>query len=131
MTKVFISVPMKGRTKDQIINSINAMHEIAEVMAGESLQPVHNFDHVEAPDGVIDRLYYLGGALKLLSECDYIICTDDWRFDGCRIERMAAEAYGITILDICMRNMACFNDIVPYEIALEGVTNGCNENESN
>lgn len=100
MKKVFISVPMKGRTDEAIVNSIEKMHQIAEIIFGEELEPVHNFMSVAIPCD-IERdesvpIYYLGKALEKMAICDYFIGVDNlWFFRGCQIEKEVAASYNM------------------------------------
>lgn len=111
MKKVFISTPMSGRTVEAINNSIDAMHKIAEVMVGESLQPIYAFNHSQARGG--DNLYYLSDSFKLMADCDYVIrINDDWRFADCHIIRTAAEAYGVPTLVVDVSHFKAFEDLI-------------------
>ena len=50
MKKLFISCPMKGRTEEQIRDSRNKMHKIAEAVFGEELEVIDSYikKHPEA-----------------------------------------------------------------------------------
>ena len=44
------------------------------------------------------RLHYLGQAIMKLDKCDAVIFASDWeKHNGCRIEYVAAQAYGLPI----------------------------------
>lgn len=110
MKKVFISVPMKGIKGEDIERSIEKMHELAEMMVGEKLEPVHNFNINldEIPTECHPSMYCLGEAIKKMSECQYIISpTYTGYFKGCDLEKDIADSYGIKRLTVNIKN-CCF-----------------------
>ena len=87
MKKLFISVPMKGRTDEAIRNSMEKMHKIAELTFGEELEVLETHIPPEAPDGVNPSIWCLGRSIQKLAEADYFIgigYTD--YYHGCRSE---------------------------------------------
>lgn len=101
MKKVFISVPFKGRTDENILDSIDKMHKVAEQMFGEKLEPVHNFfilgddNEIVPPDNVTNEsIYFLSEAVKKISICNYFIGVPDiGLWNGCDIESKIALNY--------------------------------------
>ena len=96
MKKLFISVPMKGRTDEAIRNSMEKMHKIAELTFGEELEVLETYIPPEAPDGANPAIWCLGRSIQKLAEADYFIgigYTD--YFHGCRSELSIARDYGI------------------------------------
>lgn len=96
MKKLFVSVPMKGRTEEEIKASIQKMKKIAEIYEGEELELIDS--HIEDSLSKDSRVaaWYLGESLKKLSEADVFIgICESYDWDGCYIERKAAERYGI------------------------------------
>lgn len=104
MKKLFISCPMKGRTEEAIKKSMDQLHKIAEVLAGEELEVIDTYlADAEYNDKPIKCL---GESIKRMQDADYYIspgCIYDWR--GCRIERDVAESYGVTVLDLSVYSM--------------------------
>lgn len=98
MKKLFISCPMKGRTEDNIRNSMERMHKIAEAMFGEELEVIPTYIEHTPPADVKQAVWYLGESVKKLSEADYFIgIRYESAFVGCNIERDVAENYGIPV----------------------------------
>ena len=108
--KVFISVPMRGYTDEEIENNINRMIEISKILLKDKSRPIfvdnfhsaieHGLPKV-AENNKHKNLYYLGHALQILADCDYIVRPlDIWGYTGCVIEKEAAEFYGITQVPI-------------------------------
>ena len=96
MKKLFVSVPMKGRTEEEIKESIQKMKKIAEIYEGEELELIDSYIEDNPPKDSKETVWYLGESLKKLAQADVFmgICESyDW--DGCCIERETAESYGI------------------------------------
>lgn len=97
MKKLFISVPMKGRTDDNIRKSIHKMHRIAEAVWDENLTVIDSYNPEAAPLAVNKPVWYLGESIKKMADADYFIGADSYdnRYRGCNVERMVAIEYGI------------------------------------
>jgi hypothetical protein len=96
MKKLFVSVPMKGRTEEEIKASIQKMKNIAEIYEGEELELIDSYIEDNPPKDRKEAVWYLGESLKKLAQADVFmgICESyDW--NGCCIERETAEKYGI------------------------------------
>lgn len=104
MKKLFVSVPMKGRTEEEIKTSIEKMKKIAEIYEGEELELIDSYIEDRPPKGSKEAVWYLGESLKKLAQADVFmgICESyDW--NGCCIERETAEKYGIKAYMIPVR----------------------------
>lgn len=98
MKKLFISQPMRGKTKEEIL----AVREKAIASA---------FRHFEERPEVIDSyfenapadanpLWYLAKSLELLSTADVAYFAKGWEeARGCRIENTCAIEYGIDVIE--------------------------------
>lgn len=96
MKKLFVSVPMKGRTDEEIRASIAKMKNIAEAYEGEALELIDSYINENAPIDNHRAIWYLAKALEKLSEADVFICIDRyWDWNGCAIEAETAARYGI------------------------------------
>lgn len=96
MKKLFVSVPTKGRTEEEIEASIQKMKKIAEVYEGEELELIDSYVKDNPPKDNHQSVWYLGKSLEKLSEADIFIgIEDDYNWNGCYIERQAAYRYGI------------------------------------
>ena len=104
MKKLFVSVPMKGRTEEEIKASIQKMKKIAEIYEGEELELIDSYIEDNPQKNNNEAVWYLGESLKKLAQADVFIgiCESyDWR--GCQIERETAEKYGIRAYAIPVR----------------------------
>lgn len=101
MKKLFVSIPMKGRTEEEIKKSIQKMKKIAEAFEGEELELIDSYVGDKPPVDVSERVWYLGRSIEKLSEADVFIgIRDDYDFDGCYTERVIAERYGIERISV-------------------------------
>lgn len=97
--KVFVSQPMKGKTKEKIIE------EREKVKA--TLDGYFRGVHYEIIDSILtppknttnEALWCLGTSLQLLSEADVAIFANGWELArGCWIEHECCIRYGIPTL---------------------------------
>lgn len=97
MEKLFISCPMRGRTEEQIRNSMDQMHKIAEAIFDEKFEVIDTLVADNAPACNREQLWYLGKSIEMLSQADaFIGVYDDQKgFDGCIVENYTAKLYGI------------------------------------
>ena len=102
MKKIFISVPMKGRTEEAIRESMEKMHKIAEVLAGEELEVIPSYiEHDPPAETKHDAVYYLGRSIQMLADADYFVGIDHpYEWKGCCIEADVAERYGIPAIKL-------------------------------
>lgn len=101
MKKLFVSVPMRGRTEENIKSTINKLHTIAEAIVGEELELIDSYfdDFPNGAEVKHPKIYYLGKSIQKLAEADYFISTDlKYEFKGTQHEYSIACDYGITIL---------------------------------
>lgn len=96
MKKLFVSVPMKGRTEEEIKASIQKMKKIAEIYEGEELELIDSYIEDNPPKDSKEAVWYLGESLKKLAQADVFmgIC-ESYNWNGCEIERNTAERYDI------------------------------------
>lgn len=96
MKKLFVSVPMKGRTEEEIRASIEKMKKIAEVYEGEELELIDSYIEDNPPQNNNQAIWYLGKSLEKLATADVFIGIDDvWEWNGCYVETEVAGRYGI------------------------------------
>lgn len=96
MKKLFVSVPMKGRTEEEIKASIQKMKKIAEIYEGEELELIGSYIEDNPPKDSKEAVWYLGEGLKKLAQADVFIGIDEaYDWNDCYIERDTAQRYGI------------------------------------
>lgn len=96
MKKLFVSVPMKGRTEEEIKASIQKMKKIAEIYEGEELELIDSYIEDNPPKDSKEAVWYLGESLKKLAQADIFVGINEaYDWNGCQIEREVAERYGV------------------------------------
>lgn len=96
MKKLFVSVPMKGRTEEEIKASIQKMKKIAEIYEGEKLELIDSYIEDNPPKDSKEAVWYLGESLKKLAQADVFIGIGNaWDWNGCQTENDVASRYGI------------------------------------
>lgn len=102
MKKLFVSMPMYGRSLTDATFSLKKMHCLAELMFGEKLELIDTCLVNELRrDGIAELARHIQG----LKEADYYIGVEDVACEGvwtnCCIENQIAKAYGIphTLVD--------------------------------
>ena len=104
MKKLFVSVPMKGRTEEEIKASIQKMKKIAEIYEGEELELIDSYIEDNPPKDSKEAIWYLGESLKKLAQADVFIgICESYDWNGCCIERETADKYGIKAYAIPVR----------------------------
>ena len=101
--QVFISVGMSGRLESEVMSDIrrawNEVHDIFDKYW--TVKVYHNFNCAPPSDELkVERLYYLGEAIKKLGECDACYFTKGWQsYRGCKAEYEICKLYGIEIIE--------------------------------
>lgn len=96
MKKLFVSVPMKGRTEEEIKESIQKMKKIAETYEGEELELIDSYIEDNPPKDNNQKIWYLSKSLEKLSQADVFIgICENWDWNGCYVETQTALRYGI------------------------------------
>ena len=97
MKKLFVSVPMGGRTEKDILYSMNKMHKLAEIVFNQKLEMIESYvpEYIDMPS-----LYGLGNSIVKMADADYYIGISDLHYcsriyKGCNVENIIAEDYKI------------------------------------
>jgi hypothetical protein len=113
--KLFISCPMKGRTEENIRNSMTRMHKLAEIIFDQELDVIPSYIEHTPPKDTNQAIWFLGESIKKLAEADYFIGVNySGMFKGCNIERTVALNYKIPMTQVSIR------EVMPdaYELVL-------------
>jgi len=116
MKKVFLSLPMKGRTDEAIQETITKMEDFVKIFyPNETIEFMHNFNplitkeieriNASQPNMIKkEPLWYLSYAIKQMAQCDIFVQIDDyigeWNYKGVIAECQLARDYGIKILKL-------------------------------
>ena len=124
MKKLFISVPMNGRTEENIRKSMEKMHKIAEAVWEQKLEVIPSYIVIDPPQNVKQALWFLGKSIQTMAEADYFIGIEYTNlFHGCDIERDAAFNYGIPRFLVPIKDVALDaweRDVATYTVGGNG-----------
>lgn len=89
--KVFISMPMKGKTAEEISIELEKNLEEVKTLTSSSMELL---DANLSLGDTATEYDYIGESIKLLGKADAIYFADDWQSsDSCLVERVVAELY--------------------------------------
>lgn len=105
MKKVFISMPMKDRKKEDIEKSFEKVKKTAKVLLGEDIEFINTVVEEKPPYNSKDEaVWYLGKSIELLSQADVLIVPGNYsEYKGCSIEVEVAFRYEIEIIKLHSR----------------------------
>lgn len=97
MKKIFLSVPMKNRTKENIEKSLEKMKAIAKVALGDDIEFINTIVEEKPPYTTANEaVWYLGKSIQLLAQADILMCVDTpyWlQSNGCDVEKDVFRRY--------------------------------------
>ena len=97
--KLFISQPMRGKTKEEILAVRERAIESAERHLGEKVEVIDSYFEDAPTDGNVP-LWHLGKSIMLLSTADVAYFAKGWEeARGCRIENTCAIEYGLDVIE--------------------------------
>ena len=96
--KLFVSQPMRAKTKGAIQEERAVAVSAVEKFLGEEVDVINNISSDHAPRNVIKEL---GRSVSLMADADVVCFADGWKnARGCIVERGVAEMYGKPIIEI-------------------------------
>jgi hypothetical protein len=106
MKKLFVSCPMNGRTEENIRNSMEHMHRIAEAFFDQKLEIIPTYIEDAPPENINSKIWYLGKSIELMANADYFIGVrySDAFFGGV-FESEIARKYGIPCFEVDIEMM--------------------------
>ena len=96
MKKLFISQPMRDKTKEEILRERETAIKTATERFGDDVEIIDSyFEDYDPKNGCIP-LKYLSKSLELLADADVAYFCSGWdTARGCKIENQCAVEYGI------------------------------------
>lgn len=97
---VFLSVPMIGRSDEEIKDQLSALEvAVREQLCSYASIP-NSFSESDPPFACKNAgLWYLSQSLDTLSKCDTIVMAPEWdKYRGCTFEHEAAKSYGLDVV---------------------------------
>lgn len=106
MKRVFLSLPMSGRTDEEIEKQIEEMKRLileSKIFGDEEVAFIDNFTSQISYRPIPVRqepLLYLSKAVDAMAYVDYVFFGNGWvQARGCCAERDVALSYGIPVID--------------------------------
>lgn len=98
MKKIFISMPMNGKTKDEILENRDVIIKLLESYFSDEITVIDSV--LEPPENTTNcALWCLGRSMQLLAEADVAVFDEGWQTArGCWMEHEACIRYGIETL---------------------------------
>ena len=101
--KVFISQPMKDLSQSQIKEARENLERYAKDILGSSAEFIDSFvKQTPPPECQQTSVWYLGQSLCKLAEADALVIPKraEETNNGCRIEKLVAQLYGIDVVAV-------------------------------
>ena len=98
MKKLFVSIPLKGRSKEEIQDSLDRIKTAVEGLLDTEVELLHQ-DPKDIPDfggeeDADDNLDFLSKDIALMAEADYFATIEDnWDYRHCRLEEDIFRQY--------------------------------------
>ena len=101
--KVFLSQPMRGKTHEEILNSIREVQEfLTKYLESTNIEIIESYSPRNKDK---EPLVALGDSIKDLSKADLAVFLNDWnQYRGCIIEHHTAKIYEIPHISIKTEN---------------------------
>ena len=100
MRKLFISMPMRGLTNEEIKKKMKENKKLVEEILGEDLYLLESVFDANLGKSINIPVWYLGDSLKKLAQADIVFFADGWKdARGCKIEHEVAKQYSIPMIE--------------------------------
>ena len=99
MKKVFVSIPLKGRSKEDIEESLKKIEEAVKGLIDKDVEVLHQKvedlpDFDKGDEGFEDNLEFLAKDIELMADADYFATIDsNWDFRHCSLEEDIFRRY--------------------------------------
>ena len=92
--KIFVSMPMTGKTKAEIFKTFNRVSDWLKTGLGDDIEVVHGYSGKNA-----SPIWLLGNAIQKMDGADAVCFARGWQWsDGCRVEHEVANRYDTKII---------------------------------
>ena len=114
MHKVFISQPMTGLSKEEILDTrLEAIEWVYKTLIendfcrDDEIEIIDSYveENQDKTDTTENLIYMLGTSIQLLSEAEIVYFCEGWENSrGCKVEHLVAEEYGLKFLSTKKKN---------------------------
>ena len=100
MKKVFISMPMNGKTDEEIVKEFKSIKKRVLELFDECQVIDSVFSNFDLDNNANTPIHYLGRSIELLADADIVYFAKGWeKARGCLIEYQVAKTYGKTYVE--------------------------------
>lgn len=100
MSKLFVSLPMRGYSIEEIRDEMQYLKDRVEALTGIEYELIDTVWTEDVPDDVVNNCYYLGKSIMELSRADICVFHPHWReANGCIIEHAICALYDIPYIE--------------------------------
>lgn len=95
--KVFISMPIRGKSVEEIVKTRSQIFEqVKKDFPGSKLELLDQIIEDDCPlKGTDARIWYLAKSIEIMAEAELVVFAPHWDLaSGCRAEKFIAENYG-------------------------------------
>lgn len=102
MPKLFVSLPMRGRTEEEVREEMAELNDICNNEYQTKFELIESFEHGNPPSDIPNEsVWYLGKSIVSLSEADLVIFSSDWaNAHGCIVEHIICAFYDIPYVEL-------------------------------
>ena len=98
--KLFVSLPMRGYSIDEIRDEMQYFKDKLEKLTGNEYELINTIWTEDVPDDVVNNCYYLGKSIMELSRADICVFHPRWReANGCIVEHAVCTLYDIFYIE--------------------------------
>lgn len=98
-TRVFISLPMNGKTDQEVKEERDKAIVEIKKLCGENIEILDTYISETYPEGTKAAVWYLGRSIQILSKADVAYFAENWsKYRGCIIEHQICLKYDIEII---------------------------------
>lgn len=99
--KVFISIPMAGRSDSEVRREMDMVAESIKQEYGDQVEIIDSFITETPPeDSGRGSVWYLAKSIEMLGKANLAVFVGEWKSArGCVIEHHTATLYNISVLD--------------------------------
>lgn len=106
--KVFLSQPMSGRPREEILKERSTVLEELQKMHGDDIELIRSYFNTEEYPNLPKHpsLYFLGMAIQRMADADMVYFMEGWdKSRGCVIEYECARMYNLDCYELVWKDM--------------------------
>ena len=100
--RLFVSLPMRGRSDNDILEDMHKIHKSVENAYGHEFELIDTLSNEPQPENMpYSPTWYLGESIQKLGSANLVALHPDWRLArGCYVELFTAHLYNIPYIEL-------------------------------